>query len=142
MGGHQATRMSPVTDIHSSNNRQSPIMGAPGQSASNRQSPLQPNRQSPFMNRQSPLNSRGSPLDGTVRSSLANPPCESPTARYNHSMNSVTDLSRHASLSENSIPNSMALKSSEAARSLNSLCTPHPRPLLSEQYETLSDDES
>lgn len=141
MPGHAQAHMPSATDL--STNRMSPGMGAPAQPATNRQSPLQPNRQSPFLSRQSPLNNRGSPLDGTMRSPLANP-CDSPTARYNH-INSEFS-SRHISLSENNIPAALAQKAAalEAARSLNSLNSSQSqsKPLLSEQYETLSDDES
>lgn len=137
MSGHPQSHMPTATDMTTS--RMSPGMGAPAQPASNRQSPAQPNRQSPFLSRQSPLNNRSSPLDGTVRSPLANP-CDSPTARYNNHINS--DLSRHTSLSENNIPASMGQKAvMDAARSLNTLNTSQSRPLLSEQYETLSDDD-
>lgn len=136
----------------SMNNRMSPIASVPGNrmspgtsahSTNNRNSPLQPNRQSPLQaNRQSPLVTRQSPLDNTARSPVTSNNRSPVSPRAPVHMNSNTDMSRHSSLSENDIPNSMMQKSLEAARSLNSLVTAPNRPLLSDQYDTLSDDES
>ena len=130
MSGQGTVRKSPIT---SSSNRMSPgVYGGtqtPSSRPSSRQSPVQPNRQSPIV-------SRHSPMDSVAKSPLTS--VQSPSVRANHIS---TDLSKRSSLSENNIPHALSQKPIDAARSLNSLGTYHPRPLLSENYDTLSDDE-
>lgn len=134
--GSSNVRKSPIAGS-SSSNRMSPSMYGVSQPTS-RQSPLPATRQSPIQpNRRSPVVSRGSPMDGMVKSPLTF--VDSPTSRMNHV---GTELSKHSSLSENNIMNAISQKTLDAARSLNSLGTLHTRPLLSERYETLSDDDS
>lgn len=123
-------------------NRVSPMPGSraspcniPTTSTGSRQSPLQANRQSPIQpNRQSPLVNRLSPMDGMVKSPSAHANRGSSPARINH-----TNVS--SSATENHIPNSLAQKNLEVARSLNSLGSSHPL-FLSENYDTLSEDET
>lgn len=135
-GSTMNSRASPIgTGGTPSGNRMSPGMGGQSYAPTNSQSPLQPSRQSPLV-------TRHSPMDNIARSPMTNT-CESPTSRINHIIATNNhELSRNSSLSENNIPNALSHKTLESARSLNSLGAPHMRPLISERYEMLSDDDN
>lgn len=143
-GASAASRTSPLTSMQAcvrkspisvpnSSNRMSPGVYGGAQANSSRPS----SRQSPALsNRQSPIASGHSPLDGMVKSPLTF--VESSASR---GMYLNTDICKFSSVNENSVPHALAPKPLDSTRSINSLGMPHSRPLLSERYETLSDDD-